>query len=190
MTYYLEIATLLEAFGMSDQCASVDVFAEKPTPESAMRWLNAALVELRMTSGDLADHMAKHSDYRDITSILRSIQRMISGEIRVSGEMITIVSMLIRQRTRLKLRHPSILWNINEYGAHWAKIDDWYVHITPQTRGRWILICRHGSDPKDYSPPFGRWLDSLDEAKEKALSCIEEGMNDEATFKIRKNTLS
>jgi hypothetical protein len=70
----------------------------------------------------------------------------------------------------------------------WAvrRAHDWYVHISPQTRGRWILSCRNGQRPEDYSSPFGRWLGSLEEAKNKALAQIEEGMNDLAEFAYQR----
>ena len=133
-----------------------------------------------MTPGDLTAHMGNNSDYRDSGATIRSIQRMVSGETRVSGEMMVIMNMLLRQRLRLKARYSNLAWQRYENGVFWAKVDDWYVHISPQTKGRWLLSCRHGTRPQDYSPPFGRWLNSLEEAQEKALFCVEEGMNEEA----------
>ncbi|RJT28149.1 hypothetical protein D3227_34785 [Mesorhizobium waimense] len=159
-----------------------DIFDRKPTPEELTQKFNAALKELMLTPGDLATFMDKNRDYREGSATIRGIQRMVSGETRVSGEMMVIVNMLLRQHRRLKARYPDLKWERNPHGAYWAQVEDWYVYISPQTRGRWILVCSHGSSPKDYSPPFGRWLDSLEEAKAKALVCVEEGMNNLAEF--------
>jgi hypothetical protein len=159
-----------------------DIFDCKPTAEELTQRFNAALGELMMTPADLANVMFKNSDYRDASATIRAIQRMVSGDTRVSGEMMVIVNMLLRQHRRLKARYADLKWELNQYGAYWAKVEDWYVSISPQTRGRWILSCSNGPGPKSFSPPFGRWLHSLEEAKAKALACVEEGMNDVAEF--------
>lgn len=158
--------------------ALTDLFCS--TSKELTASFNEALAELRMTPADLAKHMHTNGDYRDFSATLRSIQRMISGDTRVSGEMLVIIKMLLRQRRRLQSKYSDLQWHRNERGIYKAEIDGWFVHIAPQTKGRWLLHCRHGKNSEDYSPPFGRWLDSLDEAKEKALICVEEGMNDEA----------
>jgi hypothetical protein len=152
----------------------------KPTPEAITERFNAELAELQMTISDLATHMDKNRDNRDFSAAIRSIQRMVSGDTRVSGEMLVIVNMLLRQRRRLRVKYQNLKWNINNNDAYCAQIEDWYVHIEPKTKGRWLVSCRHGKDPKGYSPPFGRWLNSIEEAKDKALYFVEEGMNDEA----------
>ena len=126
---------------------------------------------------DVATFINK-KDYRDYSATVRGIQRKVSGETRVSGEMMVIANMLLRQHRRLKARYPNLQWKQDQYGVYRTQVEDWYVCISPQTRGRWILSCRHGTGAKDFSPAFGRWLDSLEEAKNKALACVEEGMND------------
>jgi hypothetical protein len=157
-----------------------DLLNSKPTAEKLAAMFKAALAELRMTPADLAAHMHKNRDYRDLSATIRSIQRMVSGNTRVSGEMLVIVSMLLRQRRRLRAKYPDLPWHRNEHGVYSTQVEDWYVHIAPQTNGRWLLWCRNGSDLKDHSPPFGPWWNSLEDAKEKALACVEEGMNDVA----------
>ncbi|RWD32149.1 MAG: hypothetical protein E5Y88_30010 [Mesorhizobium sp.] len=165
----------------------LDIFNYVPTPEEQRRKLIASLSELTLSPADLARHLERNRDYREFSATIRSIQRMIAGETRVSGEMMVIVNMLLRQHRRLKARYRDLKWERSEHGVYWAQLDDWFVYISPQTRGRWILSCRNGPGPKDYSPPFGRWLDSLEEAKNKALVCVEEGMNDlaEIGYEVR-----
>lgn len=148
------------------------------TPERRRQDLIDALAELRLSPAGLAGKLEKLGDDRSFKSIIRSIERMISGETKVSPEMSVIIEMLLRQQRRLKMRHRDIQWTVTENGTHQAQIDGWYIYLSPQTRGRWILSCAAGPSRQDYSPPFGRWLDSLDEAKHKALIEVEEGMNE------------
>ncbi|WP_332305841.1 hypothetical protein [Rhizobium sp. GR12] len=157
---------------------SADVFNDKPKAEHQRTTVDAALRELGLTPTDLAKFTAKNSDHRDFLATIRSIQRMVSGESRVSGEMMVIVTMLVRQHRKLRIKNAHVRWQMNEHGEHWAQLDGWYVSISPQSRGRWALSCRNGTRPEDYSPPFYRWLDSIDEAKNRAWAYIEEGMND------------
>jgi hypothetical protein len=147
-------------------------------PEKRRQEFIEGLTELRLKPGDLATKFEKFGDDRPFKAIVRSIERMISGETKVSPEMSVIISMLLRQHRRLRRQNEEIKWTHTEHGTYQAEIDGWYIYITPQTRGRWILSCAAGSSRQDYSPPFGRWLDSLDEAKHKALVEVEEGMNE------------
>lgn len=148
------------------------------TPEERRKEFIEGLAELRLKPSDLAAKLEKFGDDRSFKSIIRSIDRVVSGETNVSSEMSVIVSMLLRQHRRLKKRNSDITWTINEHGTYQTKIDGWYVYISPQTRGRWILSCYAGPSRENYSPPFGRWLDSLEEAKHKAPVEVEEGMNE------------
>lgn len=166
--------------------APLDLLDFKPTPEQQRQTFAAALAELTLSPADLARHLEKNRDYRDFSATIRGIQRMVAGETRISGEMMVIVNMLLRQHRRLKRRYPNLTWERTEHGTYWTQVEDWFVYISPQTRGRWILSCRNGPNHKDYSPPFGRWLDSLDEAKNKALACVEEGMSDLAEMEFER----
>ncbi|BCG98695.1 hypothetical protein MesoLj131b_06950 [Mesorhizobium sp. 131-2-5] len=163
---------------MSDADTFDDLLDPKPNPERERQRFTAALAELKFIPADLAAFMDKNRDYRDFSATIRSIQRMLSGETRVSGEMMVIVNMLLRQHRRLKAKYPNLQWQRNEHGVHSAQVEGWFVYVSPQTRGRWRLECSSGPSRSDYSPSWGRWLDSLEEAKEKALVCVEEGMND------------
>ena len=155
----------------------------RPTEDELQTEFIMALKKLQFTSSDLAGWMAKRGDYRDEATIMRSIQRMMSGETRVSGEMVVLVNSLLRQRLRLEAEYPSLNWQRNQNGAYTAQIGGWHVYISPQSKGRWLLSCSSGPSRDDFSPPFGRWLDSLEEAKSKAVVCVEEGKADWAEIK-------
>lgn len=151
--------------------------------EIAQEW-RAALEELGLSPVELADYMKKKGgDYRPYNTILRGIQRMVAGETRVSGEIFVIVRMLLRQQRRLEIKYHNIHWDILPSGAMSAQIEDYTVFLSPQTKGRWIVSCRADTG---FSPEFGRWQDSLAEAKNKALACVEEGMNDFAYLKVER----
>ena len=160
------------------------MLCRKPTDEELRVEFTNALNEISFTSGELLKWMSSRGDYRDSSAIIRSIQRMLSGETRVSGSMIVLVNMLVRQHRRLKATHSNLTWSINEHGTHTTQVEGWHVYISPQSKGRWLLSCSNGPSREDYSPPFGRWLDSLEEAKNKALMSVEEGMADMAENEI------
>ena len=157
---------------------SFDILGTKPTDEELRVAFIKALEEISFTPRELLKWMSHRGDYRDCSASVRGIQRMMSGETRVSGTMMVLITILVRQHRRLKARHPNLNWTINEHGTHTTQVDGWHVYIFPQTRGRWLLSCSSGPSREDYSPPFGRWLDTLDEAKNKALMSVEEGMAD------------
>jgi hypothetical protein len=163
-----------------------ETFCRKPTDEELYREFSDALEEISFTPGELLSWMSRRGDYRDGSAKIRGIQRLMSGETRVSGPMMVLVHTLVRQHRRLKARHPDIKWTVNEYGTHSTQIDGWHVYIYPKSKGRWLLLCRSGPNPDDYSPPFGRWLDTLEEAKNKALMSVEEGMADLAEIELSR----
>ncbi|MDQ0317352.1 hypothetical protein [Amorphus orientalis] len=159
------------------------------TPKQQREGLRAALDELSLSPAELADLLYKRGDYRDFQARIRSIQRMISGESRVSGEMSVICNMLLRQQRRLLLKYPDIEWKKEANGNYYSTIEDWNVVICPQSRGRWQVVCRKGPEPNGYSPPFSRYLSSLEEAKKKAPIYVEEGMNDIAEIRHLENII-
>ncbi|MCW2285492.1 hypothetical protein M2323_003365 [Rhodoblastus acidophilus] len=162
----------------------VGFFKEPLTHEEIAEEWRTALAELGLSPVELADYMKKQGgDYRPYQTILRGIQRMIAGETRVSGEMFVIVRMLLRQHRRLKARHPNVEWSRVPTGAVSAQVEGYTVFLSPQSKGRWIVSCR---DEAGFSPEFGRWQDSLQAAKNKALVCVEEGMSDIAYLRAEQ----
>lgn len=160
--------------------------SEKPTDEQLRVQFVQALEEISFTPGELLNWMSKRGDYRDGSASIRSIQRMLAGETRVSGTMMVLMNMLVRQHRRLKARYPDLVWSITEHGTYTTQVENWHVYISPQSKGRWLLSCSSGPSRDDYSPTFGRWLDSLEEAQNKALMSVEEGIADVAEFEIER----
>ncbi|ATF04073.1 hypothetical protein PhaeoP75_04474 (plasmid) [Phaeobacter gallaeciensis] len=168
---------------MENNDESLDGLIPRRSPERRLQDLVEGLAELRLTPWGLVQKLEKFGDDRPSRAILRSIERMISGETKVSAEMSVIMSMLLRQHRRLNERYADLRWEITDNGTHHAQIDSWHVYLTPQTRGRWLLSCAAGPERQDYSPPWGHWLDSFELAKHKALVEVEEGMNEFAEIK-------
>jgi hypothetical protein len=69
------------------------------TPESAA-WFRAELEALGQTQTGFARWMQRRGDDRKPATIIRHIQRMASGEARVSGEMRVILSMMRKGAAR------------------------------------------------------------------------------------------
>lgn len=69
------------------------------TPESAAFFL-AALQVLEENQSSFAWLMKKNGDDRQLETILRRIQRMASGEARVSGEMRVLLTFMMRGKRR------------------------------------------------------------------------------------------
>ncbi len=61
----------------------------------------ARIAALGLTQSGLARRMKQLGDDRDEKNILRSIQRMVAGDARVSGEMRALLGVLEEQRAQL-----------------------------------------------------------------------------------------
>jgi hypothetical protein len=100
---------------------------------------------------------------------------MASGDTRVSGEMQVIVELLMKARRRAEYEAARLKWDEIQQGCFSVKIRDFTVTLSPQTRGRWLVHLMH----KDgYSPPWPNWQTSLEEAKIKAMLCLEDAVDD------------
>jgi len=126
--------------------------------------------EMYFSTSDLTEFMRSMGDQRDYSTIMRSIQRMISGEVKVSGEMIVILQMLLGQRLRLKERHPDIKWEVQSDQRHIAHVDNYKIALIPE-RKKWKIDCRRVGDK--HSLTWERFSLSLKEAKYRCLPYIE-----------------
>ena len=79
--------------------ADVGATINRGTPESAAFFL-AALQVLEENQSSFARVMKKNGDDRKPETILRSIQRMASGEARVSGEMRVLLTFMMQGKKR------------------------------------------------------------------------------------------
>lgn len=145
------------------------------TPEQITEEFKRDILELGDTPFELVERMAKLGDRRSYETILRSVQRMLSGETRVSGEMKALVRMLLRQRRRSLQQHKHIAWSRLPDGSHTAQIGEFRTTLLPQTRGRWLVNLVRSDG---YSPSWPRWQDNLEAAKIRAVIRAEEAIDE------------
>lgn len=129
---------------MEDDENDAEGLFPRRTSEQRRQDLMNGLAELRLNPSSLARKLEKLGDDRPMRAILRSIDRMLAGETKVSPEMSVIMSMLLRQHRRLNERYSDLQWEATEHGTHRAQIDQWHVYLSPQTRGRWIYPVPRG----------------------------------------------
>jgi hypothetical protein len=152
-----------------------DIFDGKPDPEQIAAAFRSAFDELEETPTELAKRMRQLGDHRSFSTILRSLQRMLAGDIGVSGEMLVIIRLLIRQQRARDRRYADLKWQRFDNGTVSATVDDFTLSLQPQTKGRWHVHLLHRSG---YSPPWPTWQSNLDAAQKKALTCLMDAQDD------------
>lgn len=133
------------------------------------------LENLCLTQSALAVRLRDLGDDRSVETILRSIQRMATGDARVSGEMKVILRLLQQNQHRGAHLAASVDWLDHPDGTVTAQADDFSIFLRPESRGRWAISVRHRDG---YSPPWPRWVSSLEQAKTRAVLAIEHGHAD------------
>src|SRR5258708_37587704 len=123
------------------------------TAEELTAQFQSEIRELGESPVELADRMHKLGDYRSYSTILRGVQRMLSGETRVSGEIRVLMTIMLRQQRRLEQKYANLSWKRLPDGSHSTQAYDFRITLVPQTRGRWLvnLVYKDG-----YSPPWPR----------------------------------
>ena len=154
------------------QSQAVSIFDYQPTPEEITESFRADLAELEESMVELAKRMQDMGDHRSFQAILRSIQRMAAGDTGVSGEMRVIVRALLRQQRRREKKYTGLKWQQQTNGTVSAVVDDFSIDLYPKSKGRWLVHLVHL--PTKYSPSWPAWQESLDAAKRKALTCLED----------------
>jgi hypothetical protein len=154
------------------QSQVASIFDYQPTPEEITEAFRADLQELQETPVELAKRMQDMGDHRSFQAILRSIQRMAAGDTGVSGEMRVIVKALLRQQRRREKKYAGIEWQRQANGTVSAVVEDFSIDLYPKSKGRWLVHLVH--IPTKYSPSWPAWQDSLEAAKCKALTCLDD----------------
>jgi hypothetical protein len=154
-----------------------DIFAlDRPqTPEEATAAFRSALETLELSQRALAGKMKALGDQRSFDTILRGVQRMATGEARVSGEMQVILTQLVRERARAKRLVERTVWSEGD-GFLTATIEGVELSLSPQKGGRWQIHAQL-EGPRGYSPPIPHWRNSLPEAKLRAVLCVDEALD-------------
>lgn len=153
-----------------------DLLDRPQTPQGATQAFRADLDRLGLSQRALAAKMKALGDARAFDTLLRSVQRMATGEARVSGEMQVIMTMLLRERTRAQRLLGRTVWSQGEGGGLLATVEGVALSLSPQTRGRWQIHAQV-DETRGYSPPIPHWRNSLEEAKLRAMLCIDETLD-------------
>ncbi len=153
-----------------------DLADRKLTPEEITAEFRALIAELDETPTELAARLKHLGDHRTVSAISRSIQRMASGDAGVSGEMLLIAKLLIRQQRVRDQRYSNLQWRRHPNNVHSATVDGFTITLSPKTKERWHVNLVH--DRTKYSPPWPSWQPDLETAKKKALTCLFDAQND------------
>ncbi len=138
----------------------------------------SAIEMLDLNQSSFAGLLSELGDNRGLKTILRSIQRMVGVEARVSGEMQVIVTLLVRDRARARRIADAIEWTQRDGGGFAAEIQGVKLTIAPQSRGRWSIHARHVATGADgYSPSVPHWRNNVDDAKIRAVMAVDETLD-------------
>ncbi len=148
------------------------IFDYKPSPEELTKDFQADMQELEETQRELAKRMIDLGDHRSFQAILRGLQRMVAGDTGVSGETRVIVKMLLRRQRRREKKYANLGWQRLPNGTVSTLADDFTVSLIPQTKGRWLVNLVHNKS--GWSPSWPAWQDTLETAKRKALTCLDD----------------
>lgn len=155
---------------------------ERPCQEETAASLRALLEQLGGTQTALARRMRALGDYRSTSTILRSLQRMVSGATGVSGEMLVIARMMVNQQILREKQYRALKWTEDAGGKRvTARADGYKITLYAQTRGRWSLDLRQIAPPH-YSPEFSTWQPSVEAAKLRALACLQDTLIERHQF--------
>ncbi len=143
------------------------------TAKSAAEF-RAALDEIGESQAGLVRLMIGHGDDRSPETIRRHLQRMASGEARLSGEMRVVLDFLRRGRRKAAEAAAAFDWVRREDGAITTTTSDgWVILLLPQSRGRWCVLVRHLASGFEVS--FPRWQDTSDAAQSVAMATLDQG---------------
>ena len=145
-----------------------------PTPEELTNCFRRD-VEFFGGAASLARAMIELGDYRATDTIVRSIQRMISGDVRVSGEMQVALNVVRRDKLHAKRLFDEATWTEDAEGRVKSEVEDFSITIRPERGRRWASTIVHKGG---YSAPWPRWQHTLDEAKRTAIRHLLMARND------------
>ncbi len=164
--------------------------AREWTVEELATEFRNSLAELKWSAVELADRMSALGDYRPYKTILRGIHRVMGGQVKVSGEMMALVRHMVRFKRRLRRSYDFVTWTKLSDNSLTTNLEDFRITLVPKTRGRWLVNLVHSSG---YSPPWPRWQDNLETAKNMAFLTLDNAQNwllefDHQQFKERAST--
>ncbi len=146
----------------------------EPTVEEAAADFRSKLLTLFETQYGLAKRMSELGDRRPFQTILRSVQRMLAGDSRVSGEMQAIMGLLIRERERAIYDANALQWSTDRNGLVRTKTKGFSITLMPERSG-WRIEVREDKD-NGYCHPWPKFPPDLYEAKIKSMIWLEEAI--------------
>lgn len=140
--------------------------------------LRADINSLDVDQTGFAKILRRHGDHRRQQTILRSLQRMLSGEVPVSGSMKVILTLLLRERAAAYRLAQHVIWEAIQGGGYSAEVEGVKLTLMPQSYGRWSIHARYIlNGPDGYSPSAPHWRSSLEEAKIRAILAVDETLD-------------
>ena len=133
--------------------------------------LETAMRELHASPLSLAKRMRELGDNRSLSVITRSLQRMLAGETRVSGEILVIANLLVRELRQLLKQYAHLEWRTLVNGSITAIADDFRITLHPKSKDRWLVNLVYLKT--GYSPSWQPWQNGLDAAKHMAVTWLE-----------------
>ncbi|HEY1083570.1 MAG TPA: hypothetical protein VGE29_15020 [Prosthecobacter sp.] len=154
-----------------------DAAAEiRESAEARLFLFQEALKELDEAPTELAKRLYRLGDHRSPKVIVRGIQRMMAGETGVSGEMLVIATLLVRERRRLLRQYSDLQWQPLGKESLTTIAGEFKVTLHPQSKGRWKVDLFHIKTGN--SPSWQQWPEGLESAKKKALVYMEDAFNE------------
>jgi hypothetical protein len=153
------------------------IMVESTTEENVpLIALQAAFEEIHATPNSISRRMLDLGDYRSQTVIIRSLHRMLAGETRVSGEMLVIANLLVREFRQLLKQYADLKWQTLANGCMTTIAGEFRITLHPKPRGKWLVHLVYLKS--GYSPPYPQWQPSLEVAQQKAIACLADALNE------------
>jgi hypothetical protein len=160
-----------------------DIEVEEDRGMSAVAF-RERIAAIHETQQGLAKRMRELGDSRPFSTVLRGVQRMATGDTRVSGEMQVILSLLAREVERQKAEVDALTWEVDAEGAVRTKSMGFTITMYPERSGYRIYVREE--TPDGYCAPWPRFPQGIEAAKLKAMETLHEAIADLKI--IRKET--
>ena len=105
-------------------------------PLTEAQILRAEINGLDVDQSGLARVFRRLGDHRDQATILRSLQRMLAGDVPVSGPMKVIMTLLLRERAAAYRLAEHVSWEQTKGGGYEAEVEGVKLTLAPQSHRR------------------------------------------------------
>jgi len=143
----------------------------EPPPEQTAAEFRAELDALCETQYGLAKRLNELGDRRPFPTILRGIQRIAAGETKIPGEMQVVLNLLKRAREDAKEDVAKLSWASKAIDVLIAETRGFSITLQRERAGWRITVCHLETG---YCHPWPKFPETVEEAKIKALLCLED----------------